>query len=352
MKRLLIVDDNPIIIKTLTSFLKMDFFCESYLDPKAALEYLNHHKVDMVLLDIYMPELDGITFLRILNERQIHVPVIFLTSDDTPELEIKGLQFGAVDFIRKPVFRESLILRIQNHLRVYSGIESLEQSLLKSNEQVKQLENLVVLGVEAATTLRDLETGSHIHRIALTSSMIARVLKQNGETEIGDSFIDDIEKAAPFHDIGKLAIPDQILKKPGKLTKEEFEAVKTHTTKGREAIRLLIQNEDTPFLKMAEDIALYHHERWNGEGYPQGIQKHDIPLSARIVAIADVYDALVSERVYKPAMAHIEAIEIIQSESGSHFDPTIVAAFMTIADEINAIYSTWQESPKSSSSNG
>lgn len=171
--------------------------------------------------------------------------------------------------------------------------------------------------------------------------MLSSYLKAQGMFEISDKFIEDIEKASPFHDIGKIGISDDILKKPGKLTETEYEIMKTHTTIGQKAIHKLMINGDASFLNMAEEIALYHHERYDGSGYPKGLSKSEIPLSARIVAIADVYDALISKRVYKPPMSHEEAIEIIKQASGKHFDPTIVSAFITISDDIHLTMQAW-----------
>lgn len=342
MKHIVIVEDNPIILKTLTAFLKESFQCHPFACPNHAMAYIeNSNQVDLLLLDIFMPTMNGLDFLGILKDKEIDIPVILLTSDDSIQTEIKAFQYGAVDYIKKPVFKDSLILRIQNHLQTIDEISKLKCALDSSECRVKNLEDNIVTGVRVATELRDVETGSHIKRIAVISKMIAEVLRNQGLFNIDNAFIDHIEKAAPFHDIGKIAIPDYILKKPGKLTEAEFEIMKTHTTLGKEAIQRLLDTSPESFLSMAEDIALYHHEKWNGLGYPEGLSKHHIPLSARIVAIADVYDALVSKRVYKAPMSHDAAIHLILNDAGVHFDPTIVNAFMSIHEDIEQMMSLW-----------
>lgn len=342
MKHIVIVDDNPIILKTLTAFLKETFQCHPYACPNNAMAYIeNTNQVDLLLLDIFMPTMNGLDFLGILKDKGIEIPVILLTSDDSIQTEIKAFQYGAVDYIKKPVFKDSLILRIQNHLQTIDEISELRCALDSSKSHVKNLEDNIVTGVRVATELRDVETGTHIKRIAVVSKMIAEALKNQGLFNIDDDFIDHIEKAAPFHDIGKIAIPDYILKKPGKLTEAEFEIMKTHTTLGKEAIQKLVETASESFLSMAEDIALSHHEKWNGLGYPNGLSKHQIPLPARIVAVADVYDALVSKRVYKAPISHDAAIHLLMNDAGSHFDPTIVNAFMSIHEDIEQMMSLW-----------
>jgi len=342
MKHIVIVDDNPIILKTLTAFLKETFQCHTFACPNHAMAYIeNTNQVDLLLLDNFMPTMNGLDFLGILKDKGIEIPVILLTSDDSIQTEIKAFQYGAVDYIKKPVFKDSLVLRIQNHLQTIDEISELRCALDTSKCRVKNLEDNIVTGVRVATELRDVETGTHIKRIAVVSKMIAEALKNQGLFNIDDDFIDHIEKAAPFHDIGKIAIPDYILKKTGKLTEAEFEIMKTHTTLGKEAIQKLVETSSESFLSMAEEIALCHPEKWNGLGYPNGLSKHQIPLPARIVAVADVYDALVSKRVYKAPILHDAAIHLILNDAGVHFDPTIVNAVMSIHEDIEQLMSLW-----------
>lgn len=341
MKHIVIVDDNPIILKTATAFLKDDYHCHSFTSPKCALDYVRSFPTDLILLDLHMPEMTGMDFLQILQNQGLDIPVILLTSDDTMESEIKAFKYGVIDYIKKTIFKENLTLRINNHIQTIAHMTLLKQNLDLTQDKVKSLEEQIVMGVTIATDLRDVETGLHIKRISILSTMLSSYLKAQGMFEISDKFIEDIEKASPFHDIGKIGISDDILKKPGKLTETEYEIMKTHTTIGQKAIHKLMINGDASFLNMAEEIALYHHERYDGSGYPKGLSKSEIPLSARIVAIADVYDALISKRVYKPPMSHEEAIEIIKQASGKHFDPTIVSAFITISDDIHLTMQAW-----------
>jgi putative two-component system response regulator len=273
----------------------------------------------------------------------IYVPIILLTSDCTNETEIKGFQHGVIDYIKKPVFKESLNFRIKNYISIIENTCRLERNLEKTEHKVKSLENKIVSGMQIVTDLRDNETGMHIQRIGILSRIVSEQLKATKYLCITDEFIDKIEKAAPFHDIGKISIPDNILKKPGKLTDEEFEIMKTHTIKGQEAIRKLIELNEDSFLVMAEEIALYHHEKWDGSGYPFKIKGNQIPLSARIISVVDAYDAMTSKRIYKTEIPHEEAIQILIKESNKHFDPTIVKAFIEISNTIQTKLASWHD---------
>lgn len=343
MKHIVIIDDNSIILKTISAFLKDDYQCHPFTTAKCAMDYLQSCPVDLILLDLHMPEMNGLEFLSIIQNKGMDIPVILLTSDDTMESEMKAFEYGVIDYIKKPIFRENLVLRIKNHVQNIDHIQGLKQDLSSTQDKVKSLEEQIVMGMRIATDLRDRETGLHIKRISIITSMLSTYLKTQGMFEISEKFIIDIEKASTFHDIGKIGICDAILKKPGKLTEDEYEIMKSHTIIGRDAIRKLMIDGDESFLNMAEDIALYHHEQWDGRGYPKGISNTAIPLSARIVAIADVYDALVSKRIYKPPMSHDEAIEILKQDSDKHFDPTIVSAFITISDDIHLAMQAWQD---------
>jgi putative two-component system response regulator len=303
----------------------------------------NSPSIDLILLDIYMPNMDGFDFIGILREKGIEIPVILLTGDDTMETETKAFKYGAIDYIKKPVFKENLVYRIHYHLNMIDQISQLKHALGDTKTKVKNLEDKIVDGVRIATELRDIETGLHIKRISILAKMIAEVLKHKSLYDIDDEFIDYIEKATPFHDIGKIAIEDSILKKPGKLSVDEFEQMKKHAVLGQQAIQKLGETSPESFFSMAEEIALYHHEKWDGSGYPIGLKKTNIPLSARIVAVADVYDALVSKRIYKSAMTHDDAIKIILNDSGKHFDPTIVDAFISIHEDIEQVMQAWMD---------
>lgn len=343
MKKIVMIDDNKVILKTLTAFLSDAYECFSFFCATNAIEFVQKNTVDLILLDIQMPNMDGFTFIRALHEMNIYVPIILLTSDCTNETEIKGFQHGVIDYIKKPVFKESLNFRIKNYISIIENTCRLERNLEKTEDKVKSLENKIVSGMQIVTDLRDLETGMHIQRIGITSRIVSEQLKATKYLCITDEFIDKIEKAAPFHDIGKISIPDNILKKPGKLTDEEFEIMKTHTIKGQEAIRKLIELNEDSFLVMAEEIALYHHEKWDGSGYPFKIKGNQIPLSARIISVVDAYDAMTSKRIYKTEIPHEEAIQILIKESNKHFDPTIVKAFIEISNTIQTKLAAWYD---------
>ena len=343
MKTVLVLDDNLIITKSLESFLSQNYQVITFNISNEALVYLTTNRVDLLLMDIHMPVIDGMRILEILHERGIEIPTILLTSDDTIESEIKGFQKGAIDYIKKPIFKEVLLHRIQNHLSTIERVETLKHNLVETFDKVKDLESKFVKGIYLTTDLHDVETGGHIRRISAISKMISEAYQLLFDDQIVDDYIALLEKASTLHDIGKMAVPDDILKKPGKLTDAEFEIMKTHTTKGKEALSKLREGSDDPFLLMAEDIAYCHHEKWNGQGYPRGLTNESIPLAARIVAVADVYDALVSKRVYKPPMTHQEAVDIILSESGKHFDPQIVNAFYKMSRKIEQLVKEIQE---------
>jgi putative two-component system response regulator len=299
---------------------------------------------DLILLDVMMPGMDGYEVCRLLKEnpKTAEIPVIFITARSDTEDEQRGLDLGAVDYITKPISPPILAARVRTHLRLKSArdflrdkSQYLEEEVLRRTRQVNAIQDATMVALGSLAETRDNETGNHIRRTQHYVRMLALTLSQH--TDFASTLTPDVigllYKSAPLHDIGKVGIPDSILLKPGKLSAEEYEVMKTHTTLGRNAILAAEKLLDSPmsFLHFAREIAWTHHEKWNGSGYPQGLSENAIPLPGRIMAVVDVYDALLSKRVYKPAMSHDAAVEIIRDGSGTHFDAHVVEAFLDIA---------------------
>ena len=325
--RILIVDDEPISLEILGSFLKeLGYEYEAATDGRDALDKIRRFSPSMVISDVEMPNMDGVSLCReIRRQRTIqYTYVILVTCRSEHESLLMGLDAGADDYLSKPISLEELRLRINVGKRLLSleGREMMIFSLAKLAES------------------RDDDTGEHLERVREISKLIAAELAKNPKfTHVIDGqFIQLIYLTSPLHDIGKVGIPDSILRKPGKLTSEEFEAMKEHTRIGGETLKASAQAySEASFLWMAYEIAINHHERWDGKGYPNKLQGEQIPLSARIVSVADVYDALRSKRVYKPAFDHKKSMAIILEGKGTQFDPDVVDAFVELDDRIQEI---------------
>ena len=311
---------------------------------------------DLILLDIMMPEMDGYEVCRKLKEdiRTKDIPIIFLTAKSDPDDEKMGLDLGAVDYITKPISPSITLARVKSHLLVKASSDFLrDKSKFLENEvetrtrEVVAIQDVTILAMASLAETRDNETGNHIRRTQFYIKTLAEKLKDHPRFSamLTEEYIDMLFKSAPLHDIGKVGIPDRILLKPGRFEPEEFEIMKTHTTLGRDAIEHAEQALGTPvpFLSMAKDIAYGHQEKWDGSGYPQGLIGEAIPLSARLMAVADVYDALISRRVYKEGMPHEKAVQIIVEGKGQHFDPDMVDAFVELQDEFKAIAARFQD---------
>lgn len=306
----------------------------SVTDAAEGLELAREACPDLILLDLSMPDIDGYEFMRRLGEsspRSSVAPVLVFTGDISPEAKTKALELGASDFLTKPGDSTEILLRVKNFLRLRQMQKALEKQNRELERRVRErtaaLESArreVLERLAIASEYRDDETGEHTRRVGELSAKVARGFGLNDEN------VDLIRSAAPLHDVGKIGIPDSILKKPGKLTAEEFEIVKTHTEIGAR----ILSGGQTAVMQLAESIALSHHERWDGTGYPYGLVGEQIPICGRIVAVADVFDALTSERVYKSAIPPAEAVEIILAESGKHFDPQVVDAFLSAIREL------------------
>ena len=345
-QKILIVDDEHFNIKVVQlalSPLKIKIFTAN--NGNKALQILKTEKIDLLLLDLMMPQPDGFAILKELNKmNQISkISVIILTAIQDTEPKVSALELGAVDFITKPFVRSELIARIKLHLKLhmyYKEInryaDHLEEMVVERTKELYETQNVIAFSLARLAESRDPETGDHLERMSRYAEVLAKELIKTHKDSLGidEEFVSILRKVAVLHDIGKVGIPDNVLLKPGKLTKEEFDIMKTHTLLGGETLRdaKLKMHKDVRYLEIAENVAYYHHEKWNGKGYPKGLQGENIPICARIVALADVYDALRSKRVYKPAFSHEKAKQIILEEKGEHFDPLIVDTFLKVEE--------------------
>jgi putative two-component system response regulator len=305
---------------------------------------------DLVLLDIMMPGMNGTEVCRRLKRDPLTagIPVIFLTDMTEQESEQAGFDAGAVDYIVKPISPPVLLARVQTHLKLKAAADFLhdqaafmQKEVERRTREVQVVQEVTIMALASLAETRDNETGNHIRRTQRYVRLLATELSQQSKfsAELDEETIQLLFKSAPLHDIGKVGIPDAILLKPGPLSKDEFEIMKTHTTLGRDTIASAEKLLDAPssFLRLAREIAYCHQEKWDGSGYPQGLAGEAIPLSARLMALADVYDALISRRVYKPPFPHGQAVDMIREQSGRHFDPDVVDAFLALAGEFDAI---------------
>lgn len=360
-----VVDDQVENLQILVNLLSKDFNVHPFLSGEGLFRYLAAGRpVDLVLLDVMMPPPDGYDIcirLRAMPE-MTDIPIVFLTGLNSQEDEARGLSLGADDYITKPFSPPIVLSRVNHHVRLGRALrlimnqnDFLDQrvaertaELAKRNAEltlaltrVAQIQDVTIVAFSTLAETRDNETGGHIHRTQNYVRQLALALRELPayRVQLEDETLEMIAKSAPLHDIGKVAIPDRILLKPGRLDNDEFAIMKTHTEHGRHAIEIAegSLNDNDSFLLHAREIAFCHHEKWDGSGYPRGIKGEAIPLSARLMAIADVYDALISRRIYKPGMSHQEALKIISAGVGSHFDPTLGKVFLDIEKRIQSI---------------
>jgi len=338
MKSIFIVDDNE--TNRVAAKTALDTSYKTYALPSAERMFLLLEKItpDLILLDVDMPEMDGFEALSLLksDEKQRNIPVVFLTSKNDTESEIRGFDIGAIDFINKPFSPPVLNKRIETH------IEN-DKLIKRSLQRVRKVHNATISIIADMVEGRDEVTGKHIDRVQKYLTLLVNELVRTGvyAGEVSGWNMDNLIPSAQLHDVGKMKISDLILNKPGKLTDGEFEIIKKHCIEGERIIDGIISKaEEDRFLYHAKRFAGYHHEKWDGTGYPRGLGGEDIPLEGRIMAIADVYDALVSERPYKMPFTHEKAVEIIKEDSGRHFDPKVVEAFLAVADEFQAVQTT------------
>ena len=348
----LVVDDTPDNLSLMSELLRDEFTIRLANNGERALKLANHEQPPhLILLDIMMPEMDGYEVCRRLKASPAtrDIPVIFLTAKSQEEDEKLGFELGAVDYITKPISPSLVLARVKAHLELKASRDFLkehnrllEEEVSRRTAEVVAVQAVTVHSMASLAETRDSDTGNHIRRTQHYVKALAEKLRSHSRFSHfldNDANIELLYRSAPLHDIGKVGIPDKILLKPGKLTEEEFAVMQTHTTLGRNAIA---RAEDElgmnmPFLSLAKEIAYSHQEKWNGTGYPEGLSADDIPISARLMAIADVYDALISRRVYKEGMPHEKAVEIIKSERNRHFDPDMVDAFLEISDAFREI---------------
>jgi putative two-component system response regulator len=331
----LIVDDEPANVSILEQLLEM-WGCanvHSTTDPRDTVSLFNRWQPDIILLDLMMPEMNGFQVMEHLNpliSADDYLPILVLTADHTDITKRRALAAGAKDFLTKPFDREELSLRLGNllqtrslHCQLQSQNEVLEDKVQERTQDLEkaQLETLQRLAL--AAEYRDDDTGLHTRRVGLTAARIAQALG------LPPDQVDLILRAAPLHDVGKIGVPDSILLKPGKLTDEEFDTMRQHTIIGAG----ILSGSSSPWLHLAEEIAISHHERWDGRGYPNGLSGEDIPLVGRIVAVADVFDALTNKRPYKEAWPFSKALAEIESQSGKQFDERVVKAFLPLPHE-------------------
>lgn len=354
---ILVVDDTPTNLNLLSNLLKEQYRIKVANNGAKALELVAAAPPDMVLLDIMMPGMDGYEVCRRLKaaEATRQIPVIFLTAKNETEDEELGFSVGAVDFIHKPFSPSIVAARVKTHLEVKLWHDFLRDQNAWLNKEVERrlsevirLQESSVLVMVSLAEFRDKCTGNHIRRtqeyVRVLAEQLANLPKHIDY--LTTQHIELIAKSATLHDIGKIAIPDHILLKPEKLTPEEYALMKTHTQHGYEMLRTAGNHmgEKGEYLEMAMEIARSHHEKWDGSGYPDGLAGEQIPFAARIMAVADVFDALTTIRPYKTAMNHEQAVAIILQGSGAHFDPQVVEAFMATQDGLQHIAAKWVDS--------
>jgi putative two-component system response regulator len=361
---ILIVDDEPTNLAVMTHLLRQDYRVLAVKSAQQAFSVLEKgERPDIILLDVMMPDVDGYQTLTALRERYHaeDIPVIFVTALSEPLDEETGFQLGAVDFITKPISPTIVQARIKTHLEIKQSRDILknqkrwlEHEVQKRTEENMLIQSLTMKVILELAEARDSVTGNHINRIEAYVRLIGTRLQQDKGCggHLSDSALTHIIQASPLHDIGKIGIPDSILLKPARLTEAEFEIMKQHTYIGYQALTRAMEKTEQAdtissryrnssyygFLKAGQQITLSHHENWDGSGYPQGLSGEDIPLSARIMAVADVYDALTTVRLYKRAWSTSEAEEYILSCRGKKFDPCVVDVFLQLRREFAEIY--------------
>ncbi len=361
--KVLMVDDNATNLQVLQATLEgRGYRLLAARDGVSALAVTAKAQPDLILLDIMMPEMDGYEVCRRLKSdpATYEIPVIFLSALGQTEDKVKGLEMGAVDYITKPFQPEEVIARVNTHLtlrclqrqlqQTNAELKELNQNLEKKveerSQELLQSRDAIIFAMAKMTEARDDDTGKHLERICRYVEVLARELAKT-DASIDERWIRTVVKTAALHDIGKVGIPDGILLKKGRLTTQEREIMENHPAIGGDTLLELREEMGGggPFLSRAIEITLGHHEKWDGSGYPFGIKGEGIALSARLVAVADVYDALVSKRVYKPGLSHEEASRLIQEGAGKHFDPRVVAAFLARQADFREIAATMGDDP-------
>jgi len=338
----MVVDDTEANIDILVNTLGDRYDVRVAMDGQTALEDIIEDLPDLILLDIMMPGMDGYEVCQKLkaNKATQNIPVIFLTAMTEEKDEAKGLALGAVDYVTKPFSPDLVKARVKNQLVLKQHRDHLEELVQERTRELALTQEVTIYSLASLAETRDPETGGHILRTQRYVRVLAEKLKLNPrfQTFLDDQTIDLLFKSAPLHDIGKVGVLDYILLKPDKLTDGEFEEMKKHTTYGRDALRVAeLKLGDNSFMRYAREIACTHQEKWDGSGYPEGLKGEEIPISGRLMAVADVYDALISKRVYKPPFSHQKAVAIIREGKGRHFDPDMVDAFVAVENDFRRI---------------
>ena len=343
----LVVDDDVTSLKLATGILEKDFRVAAAVSGPTAFKYLENNIPNLILLDLNMPDMDGFEVLKKLqaNPRYANIPVVFLTAAQEPKVEAQCLSAGAIDYVSKPYVPLVLRSRVQRILELYAYRQNLEEivkeqarEILSRTERISELQNAVIVGMANLIEERDNNTGHHVKNTQIYVQMLCDALRARGlySDVLTDRYESMLIKAAPLHDVGKIKITDLILQKPGKLSEEEFRIIQNHSRYGADIVEEILGDiEEEDYLNMARDVALYHHERWDGTGYPEHLRGDEIPLGARIMAVADVFDALYADRVYRKGIRPIEAVLAILEESrGTQFDPTLIDVFLSLKDQL------------------
>ena len=344
---ILVIDDDPTSLKRATGIMEKDYRVSAAVSGAMAFKYLEKNKPDLILLDLSMPEMDGFEVMERLkaNPEYSEIPVVFLAAAPDPLTEAKCLEVGGVDFVNKPFIPQVLRSRVKRVLELYVYKNQLEglvevqkQDIYEQARRISEIQDSVIIGMANLIEERDNSTGHHVKNTQMYVKIICDGLSREGlyPEILTEKYINNLIKAAPLHDVGKIKITDAILQKNGKLSDEEYGIIKNHTRYGAEIVEDILGGvEDTSYLDMARDVALYHHERWDGTGYPEGLCAEQIPLGARIMAIADVFDALNEDRVYHRGIHSIDTVfSILMDSKGTQFDPNIIDVFVTLKEEI------------------
>lgn len=340
---ILIVDDDATNLRMLQEILKSTYKVYPAPSGERALAFLSRRIPDLILLDVEMPGMNGYEVISRIKEdpRIAGIPVLFLTAQEGREKEEMALRLGAADYILKPITAGVVRARVDMQIELEVYRKRLEHLVERKTQQLQNTQDSILDILANVTAWRDSGTGGHISRTTSYAQIIVQRLQraENPNYIVSPSYGESIIKTAKLHDIGKVAISDSILLKPGRLTKEEFEEIKKHTTYGAQMIDDAIADlgDVSSFLHVAREIVISHHEWWNGSGYPKGLAGNDIPISGRIMAISDIYDSLTSERPYKGAMCHEEAMGIIYKETGPHFDPLLIELLEEIYPQFEEI---------------
>lgn len=340
MHNILIVEDNPFQIELLFGSLGDLYELYVAVDGNEALSILSQHPIDLILLDVVLPDIDGFSLISRIREnpRHLHIPVIFITSLNSVEEQQKGFEAGAVDYIAKPYNTVLVKSRIALHLALSEKHHNMEMLVAQRTQQLAHSRNLTIQAMAYLAEARDAYTAVHLERVQRLTLCLAQQVAKMWPQRLNRDEVDAIHIASILHDLGKIQVPDAILNKPGRLTEEEFAVIKLHPQYGGEALKpVLDEIEDDLFLQTAYEIIIAHHEKWDGSGYPAGLSGEAIPLSARIVSVVDVYDALTSRRPYKEPYSHEKAMAIITKEMVSSFDPKILEALLAVEDSFNLI---------------